>query len=239
MRGLVAGAFGTPPAPIDPALERVVQLTTDPESEEDVTPPFDEVRERAGDVATSEEELLLLGLFGEDAERLLRGIRGRGRRDDDLAGVGEHRAQRVQEIVRIVQESGIGEVTIEEDGMRISVRSTPDVPAGRSASGDAPLAVPEPEPPPSNAVGALVRVESPMVGTFYRAPQPGAPPFVEVGDVVAPGQTLCILEAMKLMNEVKADVEGVVRGVHADNAAPVEFGQLLFELEPLVGRPAL
>jgi oxaloacetate decarboxylase alpha subunit len=239
VRSLVTGAFGTPPAPIDPALERVVQLTADPESEEDVTPPLDEVREQAGDFATSEEELLLLGLFGEDAEKLLRGIRGRGRRDDELAGVGEDRTQRIEEIVRIVQESGIGEVTIEEDGMRISVRSTPDLPLG-TGPGDAPLAVPEPGLPPSSAVsGTLMRVESPMVGTFYRAPQPGSPPFVEVGDVVAPGQTLCILEAMKLMNEVKAEVEGVVRGVHAENAEPVEFGQLLFELEPLVGRPAL
>jgi len=239
VRSLVTGAFGSPPAPIDPALERVVQLTADPESEEDVTPPLDEVRERAGDFATSEEELLLLGLFGEDAEKLLRGIRGRGRREDELAGVGEDRAQRIQEIVRIVQESGIGEVTIEEDGMRISVRSTPDLPLG-TGPGEAPLAVPEPGQPPSSAVsGTLMRVESPMVGTFYRAPQPGSPPFVEVGDVVAPGQTLCILEAMKLMNEVKAEVEGVVRGVHAENAEPVEFGQLLFELEPLVGRPAL
>jgi oxaloacetate decarboxylase alpha subunit len=240
MRGLVAGAFGTPPAPIDPALVRVVQLTADPASEEDVTPPLDEVRERAGDVATSEEELLLLGLFGEDAERLLRGIRSRGKRDADLAGVGENRVQRIEEIVRIVQESGIGEVTIEDGDLRISVRSTPDLPAGGGASGEAPLAVPEPELPASSAVsGTLMRVESPMVGTFYRAAQPGAPPFVEIGDVVAPGQTLCILEAMKLMNEVKADVEGVVRGVHAENAEPVEFGQLLFELEPLVGRPAL
>jgi oxaloacetate decarboxylase alpha subunit len=238
VRSLVAGAFGAPPAPIDPALARVVQLTADPESEEDVTPPLDEVRERAGDVATSEEELLLLGLFGEDAARLLRGIRNRGRREEDLSGVGEQRAERVREIVRIVEESGIGEVTIEEDGMRISVRSTPDHPGG--APGEAPLAVPEPDLPVANAVsGTLVRVESPMVGTFYRAPQPGAPPFVEVGDVVGPGQTLCILEAMKLMNEVKAEVEGVVRGVHADNAEPVEFGQLLFELEPLAGRPAL
>jgi oxaloacetate decarboxylase alpha subunit len=237
VRSLVAGAFGTPPAPIDPALVRVVQLTADPESEEDVTPPLDEVRERAGDVATSEEELLLLGLFPDDAERLLRGIRGRGRRDNQAAGMGEGRAQRIQEIVRIVQESGIGEVTIEEDGMRISVRSTPDLPA---VSGESPLALTEPELPGATPVtGALVRVESPMVGTFYRAAQPGAPPFVEVGDVVAPGQTLCILEAMKLMNEVKADVEGVVRGVHAENASAVEFGQLLFELEPLAGRPAL
>ena len=78
-----------------------------------------------------------------------------------------------------------------------------------------------------------------MVGTFYRASSPDAPPFVSVGDVVEPGQTLCILEAMKLMNEVKADVEGVVRAIHVENAAAVEFGQLLFELEPLAGRPAL
>ena len=124
--------------------------------------------------------------------------------------------------------------------MRVSVRSTPDLPVGAGTQGEAPLAVPEPDLPPATTVsGALVRVESPMVGTFYRAPGPGAPAFVEVGDVVAAGQTLCILEAMKLMNEVKAEVEGVVRGVHADNATAVEFGQLLFELEPLVGRPPI
>ena len=103
----------------------------------------------------------------------------------------------------------------------------------------APLAVgDEGEPalavPPSNG---LVRVESPMVGTFYRAPEPGAAPFVEEGSPVAPGQTLCILEAMKLMNEVKADIEAVVRRIRATDAQPVEYGQPLFELEPLDGRP--
>ena len=237
VRSLVTGAFGKPPAPIDPALERVVQLTADPESEEDVTPPLDEVRERAGDIAASEEELLLLGLFGEDAERLLRGIRSRGRRDHE-SRIDENRAQRVEEIVRIVQESGIGEVTIEENGMRISVRSTPDLPA--VTPGEASLEVPEPREQATTAVsGTLLRVESPMVGTFYRSPQPGAPAFVEVGDVVAQGQTLCILEAMKLMNEVKAEVEGVLRAVHAENAQAVEFGQLLFEVEPLAARPTL
>jgi acetyl-CoA carboxylase biotin carboxyl carrier protein len=76
-----------------------------------------------------------------------------------------------------------------------------------------------------------------MVGTFYRAPQPGAAPFVEIGDMVATGQTLCILEAMKLMNEVKAEIEAVVRAIHADNAEPVEYGQLLFELVPVDGLP--
>jgi acetyl-CoA carboxylase biotin carboxyl carrier protein len=84
---------------------------------------------------------------------------------------------------------------------------------------------------------AFVRVESPMVGTFYRAPAPGSAPFVEEGDPVSAGQTLCILEAMKLMNEVKSEIEAVVRKVHVANADPVEYGQLLFELEPINGRP--
>ena len=78
-----------------------------------------------------------------------------------------------------------------------------------------------------------------MVGTFYRAPEPGAPPFVEVGDVVTTGQTLCVLEAMKLFNELKADVDGRVQAIHVDNGQTVEFGTLLFELEPVGGPPAL
>ncbi|HEY2541930.1 MAG TPA: acetyl-CoA carboxylase biotin carboxyl carrier protein [Gaiellaceae bacterium] len=235
LRSLVSGRFGTPPGAIDPAVQRAVDLTNDPESEEDVTPGLSEVREHAEGMAASEEELLLLGLFGEDAERLLLGIRGRARGDgDELASVDKARADRIREVVRIVQETGIGEVTIEEDGMRVSVRSTADV----APVSDAPLALPDLAPAeiarPSNGYH---RVESPMVGTFYRASQPGAPPFVEVGDVVEPGQTLCILEAMKLMNEVKAELEAVVRSINVENAQPVEFGQVLFELEPLAGRP--
>jgi acetyl-CoA carboxylase biotin carboxyl carrier protein len=106
--------------------------------------------------------------------------------------------------------------------------------AGEAAETEAEEPFAPVEPP---AWDGIVRVEAPMVGTFYRAPQPGAPPFVEEGDAVGPGQTLCILEAMKLMNEVKADVEAVVRAIHVGNAEPVEFGQLLFELEPINGRP--
>ena len=235
LRALVSGRFGIPPGPIDPALVRAVQLTTDPESEEDVAPRLSEVRENAEGMAASEEELLLLGLFGEDAERLLLGIRGRASGEgDELASVDKARAERIREVVRIVQETGIGEITIEEEGMRVSVRSTAE-PAPVS---DAPLALPDvPAAPTARPSNGYHRVESPMVGTFYRAPQPGAPPFVEVGDVVASGQTLCILEAMKLMNEVKAELEGVVRSIGVENAQPVEFGQVLFELEPLTSRP--
>jgi oxaloacetate decarboxylase alpha subunit len=240
LRALVVGTFGEPPEPIDPAVRRAVELTQDPETIEDVVAPLSELREQAEGMAASEEELLLLGLFGEDAERLLRAIRGRAQADDDeLAGVDKARAERIREVVRIVQETGIGEVTIEESGMRVSVRSTPDAPAAAPPS-EAPLAIPEPAAAPvTRPANGYVRVESPMVGMFYRAPEPGAPPFVEVGDVVAAGQTLCILEAMKLMNEVKSEIEAVVRTIHVDNAQPVEFGQVLFELEPLAGPPAL
>ena len=140
--------------------------------------------------------------------------------------------------MRIVQESGVGEITIEEGGMRVSVRRTPDPIEPVLAAAGAAADETEPELPPQPEAGdGMVRIESPMVGTFYRAPQPGAPPFVEEGDAVAPGQTLCILEAMKLMNEVKADQEAVVRAIHVGNAEPVEYGQLLFELEPINGRP--
>ena len=78
-----------------------------------------------------------------------------------------------------------------------------------------------------------------MVGVFYRAPSPGAPTFVDVGDTIVPGQTLCLLEAMKLFNELKAEVAGMVRAIHVENAEPVEFGQLLFEIEPVLVPPAV
>jgi oxaloacetate decarboxylase alpha subunit len=238
LRALVTGFFGAPPEAIDPALRRAVQLTHDPETEEDVVAPLSELRAEAEGLAASEEELLLIGLFGDDAESLLQSIRGRTTADDDeLAGVDKTRAERIRELVQIVQETGIGEVTIEEAGMRVSVRATPDQ---RTSTTGAPLAIPEPEPAPIvRPSNGYVRIESPMVGTFYRAPDPSSPPFVEEGDVVAAGQTLCILEAMKLMNEVKAELEAVVRKIHVDNAQPVEFGQVLFELEPLAGPPTL
>jgi oxaloacetate decarboxylase alpha subunit len=241
-RALVGGSYGTPPAQIDPAVRRAVALTADPDSDENaVSPALSVVREQAEGLAASEEELLLLGLFGADAEPLLHAIRGRSRGAETLAtgGIDQARAERIREIVRIVQESGVAEVTIEEDDMRVSVRRTEERPLDSAVAAGA-LAVEEAEGLAASLVprpGDIVRVESPMVGTFYRASEPGATPFVEEGDAVASGQTLCILEAMKLMNEVKAEIEAVVRRIHVGNAQPVEFGQLLFELEPLNGRP--
>lgn len=79
----------------------------------------------------------------------------------------------------------------------------------------------------------LVAIKAPMVGTFYRAPAPDAPPYVEVGDIVKKGQVLCIIEAMKVMNEIESDVDGKIVDILVENAQPVEFGQELFLIEPL------
>jgi len=243
LRSLIQGRYGSPPAAVSPAVERVVSLLSDGTPTEE-TPDLDELRERHKGLASSEEELLLLALFGDDAEPLLRTIRGRGTQDSlEGVGVDASRAERIREIVRIVQDSGVGEVTIEDAGLRVTVRRTPEAGGGVVAS-SAPPPSPSPEeettaaaPPAAPFDPGVIRVEAPMVGTFYRASSPGAPPFVEEGDAVGAGQTLCILEAMKLMNEVKAEEEGVVTRIHPENGQPVEYGQLLFELEPVNGRP--
>jgi oxaloacetate decarboxylase (Na+ extruding) subunit alpha len=240
LQALLEGRYGSPPGPINAAVKRAVGLVTEGAPEEEPPAELDTIKAEAQGLASSEEELLLLALFGEEAEPLLESIRGRAGGDETLAagGVDQARAERIREIVRIVQESGVGEVTIEESGMRVSVRRTPEQLEPQLAAAVPPLDASEGEPMPVPEADGVVRVEAPMVGVFYRASQPGAPPFVEEGETVAAGQTLCILEAMKLMNEIKADSAGIVRAIHVGNAEPVEFGQLLFELEP-VGSPPL
>ena len=147
------------------------------------------------------------------------------------------RGERIRELVKIVQESGVGEIEIEDEGMRVSVRRADDpgaFPFSPAVETDAQAPTPE-----RRATDGVVRVESPMVGVFYRAPNPGAPAFVDVGETVVPGQTLCVLEAMKLFNELKAETTGSVRAIHVENAQPVEFGQLLFEIDPILVPPAV
>jgi oxaloacetate decarboxylase alpha subunit len=240
-RLLVEGGYGAPPAPIDPTVGRAVALLGGSARLAEDPPSAEDVREAAEGLAASEEDLVLLAMFGEEAASLLRTMRARHSREASLlAGdVDATRAERIRELVRIVQESGVAEVEIEDEGMRVSVRRSDETVTSLAAPAtpvDAVDEVPEPERAAGNG---LVRVESPMVGVFYRAPQPGAPSFVEVGDVVTAGQTLCLLEAMKLFNELKADVDGRVLAIHVENAQAVEYGQLLFELEPISAPPAV
>ena len=154
-RDLMEGKFGTPPAPFDPDIQRAVALTADDEPEEELD--FDELREDAAGLASSEEELILLAMFGEEAEPLLRAIRARATGEETMLGgaVDQARAQRIQDLVRVVQESGVAEITVEEGDLRVTVRRTEDRPALVAApthigvAEPAPPGAPRPTPPPT------------------------------------------------------------------------------------------
>jgi oxaloacetate decarboxylase alpha subunit len=170
-----------------------------------------------------------------------RPARADNRPDDVLDGIG---LAEIRRLIRLVQRTGIGELEITTAGkaVRISAHAGFSVaPAGVSAQAphaQAASAQPGPEKNAGSAAAApvsdgLVAVTSPMVGTFYRAPAPDADPYVENGDSVEMGQTVCIIEAMKLMNEIESDVRGRVVQILVENAQPVEFGQKLFMVEPV------
>jgi oxaloacetate decarboxylase alpha subunit len=245
-RALVSGSYGVTPQPVDASVKRAVELLSPAPAVAD-PPTAEDVRERSEGLAASEEELVLLAMFGSDAEELLRMIRARHSRGTALIAEDEdaERGERIRELVKIVQESGVGEIEIEDEGMRVSVRradegtpATTSVVSASQPGGDT-QAAGEPVAADATPPDGQVRVESPMVGVFYRAPQPGAPAYIDVGDTVVPDQVLCIIEAMKLFNELKAEVAGVVSAIHAENAQPVEYGQLLFEIEPALTPPAV
>lgn len=141
----------------------------------------------------------------------------------------------IRAVIRLASESDVAELTVESPTLKVTVKKLPGGPP--SVSTPPPRAHTAPPAAPASPVPAtdhLVPVIAPMVGTFYRSPNPDAPPFVSEGDVIDPGQTVCIIEAMKLLNEIQADVGGRVVRVLAENATPVEYGQPLFMIDPTV-----
>jgi len=146
----------------------------------------------------------------------------------------------IKEMIALMNENGLMELEIEKDGMRIKLKKTGS--AGEGFGGPIMIEkghISEPLPKFSAAEAAerpaikTVEIKAPMVGTFYRAPSPEAPPYAEVGQVIESGQVICIIEAMKLMNEIKSEIKGKILEILVDNAEPVEFGQPMFLIEPL------
>ena len=159
----------------------------------------------------------------------------------------------IRQLIDLLDESAVDSLEISRFGTRVRVSKSPPVhivgSGGHSVPGpaaagaqvvtsgptqptEAPAAPAEAEAAPTASPDdSMAEVESPMVGTFYQSPAPDAPPYVEVGDRVRKGQTLCILEAMKLMNELEAEVGGTVREICVENGDPVEYGQVLFRIE--------
>jgi acetyl-CoA carboxylase biotin carboxyl carrier protein len=149
--------------------------------------------------------------------------------------------RKLKKLIDLVQESGIAELEITEGEERVRIARggvvsvTPGAGAAPAAAAAAPVSGSAPAAPAVAAVAAEPApqneghsVKSPMVGTFYRAPSPDAKPFVAVGDTVKEGQAICVIEAMKLMNEIEADASGVVKAILVENGQPVEYGQALF-----------
>jgi acetyl-CoA carboxylase biotin carboxyl carrier protein len=147
--------------------------------------------------------------------------------------------RKLKKLIDLVQESGIGEIEITEgeEKVRISRQApggTPVIMAGpgmQPMAYGAPAAAAQAEAPAAPPEPKGHQLKSPMVGTFYRAPSPGAPSFIEVGQAVTKGQTLCIIEAMKLLNEIESDATGTVKAILVENGQPVEYGQPLFLIE--------
>ncbi|HEY3348891.1 MAG TPA: acetyl-CoA carboxylase biotin carboxyl carrier protein [Thermoanaerobaculia bacterium] len=160
----------------------------------------------------------------------------------------------IKELVDLVSRRGLAGLEIERAGFRLRIEGAPRVPAAgprgwepavfaepvslpapaaaAPAAGSPAVARVSPGPPGSGESEGFHVLTSPIVGTFYRAANPDAEPFVKVGDVVEKGKTLCIVEAMKLMNEIEADVAGTIVAIYPQNAQPVEFGEKLFAIQP-------
>lgn len=167
------------------------------------------------------------------------------RRPDEPEGTpagGKIDFDEIRKVIALLEEKNLSVFELEIEGFKVKIgRNVPPpvtalssaVPAaapGPSAAGEATAPVPAPG---QELDETLQMITSPMVGTFYRAPDPTAPPFVDIGDPVKKGQTLCIVEAMKLMNEIESDLDGTVVEIFVENAKPVEFGQKLFAVKPL------
>ena len=154
----------------------------------------------------------------------------------------------LKEILQILEEKEITEFELEEEGMKLRIRKAGPVPSNHAGPpGALSAAVPafphsappgprasaaEPAPAAPEAEAGLTVVKSPIVGTFYRTPDPNKPPFVNVGDRIRVGQVLCIIEAMKLMNEIEAEVAGEIVRIHHESGQPVQYGEPLFTIRP-------
>ena len=156
--------------------------------------------------------------------------------------------KQIQELVKLINKTSIGEITIEEDGTKITIKQKKDpaqtiyaggpsfapsqAPQAASAAASAPATPAAPAAPAAPKADNLITIKSPMIGTFYRQPGPDKPIFINVGDEVTPGKTVCIIEAMKLFNEIESEVKGKIVKVLVEDASPVEYDQPLFLVDP-------
>jgi acetyl-CoA carboxylase biotin carboxyl carrier protein len=145
----------------------------------------------------------------------------------------------IRELIQLAKESGVAELEVQRGENRVRVRlsfgseTSVILPAPATASAPAPAAPKVEAAPVTKEPDTLIYTKSPIVGTFYEAASPDTPPFVRIGEHVTPGKVLCIIESMKLMNEIEADVAGVIESKLVQNGQPVEYGEALFGIRPV------
>jgi acetyl-CoA carboxylase biotin carboxyl carrier protein len=149
----------------------------------------------------------------------------------------------IQELIKFVAKSGVSEVSIDRKDFKITIKAQGNAPAIvnmqaapmpiAAAPVAAAAAAPAPVAPAANENANLITIKSPMIGTFYRSGSPDKPSFVNVGDKIGPGNVLCVIEAMKLFNEIESEVSGKIVKILVDNASPIEYDQPLFLVEPM------
>ncbi|MCD5405803.1 MAG: acetyl-CoA carboxylase biotin carboxyl carrier protein [Desulfotomaculum sp.] len=267
VRAYVKGLYGEPPGEINPAIARKILgdeevITCRPADL--LEPKMDKMREEIKDLARSEEDVISYAMFPQVARRFMQ-ARERGElkkmaeqamrdfqrakeikaskksseKKSILKGGKKMNLSELKELIKILNETDISEISLESDGTKISIKKgapctisattegevnvTPDTSKAEDA-----LKEKKEEKKPEIDMEGVEKVTAPMVGTFYRAPAPDAEPFVEIGQIVETGQTLCIIEAMKLMNEIEAEFSGEIVDILVENGQPVEYGQPLF-----------
>jgi oxaloacetate decarboxylase alpha subunit len=250
MKDYIRGLYGKAPGPMAPevvarALGDEKPLGADVRPGSMAVGSYEQAAAEIGDLARSEEDVLMYALFPNEAMTYLNSHKEGAEkavfmlsqeidtvREDESVDVNQ-----IRELIRVVEASDVTEVIVEENGATVTVRKggvhyAPAQAAGAAAPVAAPAAAAAAESVNGGRPATWKPVTAMMVGTFYRAPSPGSAPFAEVGDTIQQGNPLCILEAMKLMNEIEMPETGTIREIVAPDASPVDYGAVLFYYEP-------
>jgi len=260
VKAYVRGLYGEPPAPIDPVIQKKIigdeeTLTIRPADK--LAPGLEKAEQETKGLAQSREDILSYALFPQVAKKFFlerqKGVVVSIQNPPSPASKEDPKMnlQEIKELIKILGETEITELNLESEGVKMSIKKgNAAIPASAVpvlATVTAPVPQVAPSAPVAPAVAAVPQItlevtepivnknleyiKAPMVGTFYRSPSPEAPSFVELGHNVKAGQSVCIIEAMKLMNEIEAEIEGKIVEIYVENGQPVEFGQPLFAVE--------
>ncbi|TYL14665.1 acetyl-CoA carboxylase biotin carboxyl carrier protein [Neomoorella thermoacetica] len=251
VKNYVRGLYGRPPAPISEEIRRLIIGDEEPiqgRPADILEPRLEEARREIGDLARNEDDVVAYAMFPQIARKFFekrqqgqlrpgrQSLPSRGQDKAEAGGTAKMDLKDITQLIKALEETGITELNLESEGVKVMIRrgsgqGAAEIPAPEIKTAAEVLATDGGAQETPVPAGDIIEVRAPMVGTFYRAPSPDAPPFVEVGTRVKAGQTLCIIEAMKLMNELTAETGGQVVAILAENGQPVEYGQVLFQIK--------